>query len=407
MSIVGNSARRLGTAARLGWIGSAVLALSTTLVGGCPPPPVQEETPDGGTSTSCTDTEGSCLDPKVYFETEVKPQMASSCGICHQTKQDQVLPFLTPGDEYNSITSYGGGGFVSANPDESLLLKKGKHIGPALTDSQYAITRTWLSIEAAIRGKGMNSPTTPTVPIRLGEYNMNLESLVNDPLASISFTLELLTGRVYRIKNLTLNAGPVGGIHLKHPRLIVFSTTGAVPESNDAFSTVDMTVAASGKMTIGGGSLQLTSVPVSAARIAFAFEVVESVNPNPNIMLTCKNFAAFEPAVRTQLQPCAGTCHSNIAKDPRAGQALGAFDMSPILSGTMADYEKLCVRTLGRIVATDPNRSILVRQPAPYDPAATSDPYNGTPNHSYYKITDAAKFTAYKTAISTWAMGEK
>lgn len=394
--------------AQKSWLLGATLALASGLAPGCTPPPVTENALDMGTTGGCVDDEGSCLDPKVYFASEVKPELASSCGICHQTVQSTIQPFLTVGSEYSAVIGYNNGAFLTANPDESILLKKGKHIGPALTESQYAKVRTWLSIEAATRGKGMNSPTTPTVPIRLGDFSMNLETLlapvVTDPLASITFTLELLPGRVYRIKNLMLNAGPTTGIHIKHPRFVVFSTTGATPEANDAFSTVDLTVAANMKATIGGGSLQLTSVPVSAARIAFAFEVIEAVNPNPALVLKCKNYAMFEPAVRAQLSPCAALCHSSMGMDARAGQATGAFDMSPILTG---DYEKLCVRTLGRIFPSDPPRSILVRQPTPYDANKTSDPYNGTPNHSYYKITDATKLMDFKTAISAWATGEK
>jgi hypothetical protein len=163
-------------------------------------------------------------------------------------------------------------------------------------------------------------------------------------------------------------------------------------------STVDITVPAGTSVPLGTGSLLLTNLAATSARMALAFQVIMIVNPTMTVA-ACKNLAAFDPAVKTQLNTCAVICHSATASDPRRAQATGAFNMAAASSTDPATVAQLCVNSLGRIDKVTPAKSILVVQA---QPAASG----GTPNHPY-KITDPTQFSAYQTAIVTWASGEK
>lgn len=70
-----------------------------------------------------------------------------------------------------------------------------------------------------------------------------------------------------------------------------------------------------------------------------------------------------------------------------------AASTDPMLVGA------LCVNTLARLDKAMPDKSVLVVQA---QPAATG----GTPNHPY-KIDNVTTFTNFKTAVTTWASGEK
>jgi hypothetical protein len=343
--------------------------------------------------------EDPALDPRGLFETVVKPELVSSCQGCHAISVQGINPFLTQGSEYASITTYQNGKFIPSVADQSLLLTKGAHQGPALTQAQHDKVLAWLEGEVLARGKANSSPTTPTVAIRTGDFYISLDSLVSDPLAKLTFTLSAFGSGTYRVSNLKLTAGPTAGIHIQHPRFIIFSATGATPDSSDALSTVDVsTVNPSTTVTVGSGNVLLANLPASAARLALAFQVIEKVNANPNATLACKNYTAFNPAVKGRLSTCAALCHSPTATDARASQATGAFNMAAALGNVDADLQRLCVYSLGRLNLTNLAQSVLIVQP---QPVASG----GTTNHPYKLDTTA--FPGYQTDVTNWGMGEK
>lgn len=336
------------------------------------------------------------LDPQSLYETNVEPQLKMSCS-CHTLKQDAVEPFLSADNGYQTIKNFAGGKFLTANPDASLLLQKGKHLGPSLTQEQYDFAHAWLDAESVTSGKGAASPTSPTVALRIGDFYINLESLTKDPLSKITFSMAQSVGRSYRISNLQLTAGPTGGIQIKHPRFIIFTASGVTPESSDGLSTVDLTVDANKTATIGSGSLLLTNLPATSARMALAFEIIKVVNGMP-VVLACKNLVGFD-GVKPTLTTCAALCHSPTATDTRKAQATGAFNMANAASTDPMLVGSLCVNTLARLDKVMPDKSVLVVQA---QPAATG----GTPNHPY-KLDNVTTFTNFKTAVTTWASGEK
>jgi hypothetical protein len=341
--------------------------------------------------------EDPALDPQGLFTTTVLPELQASCS-CHYTQQDTVAPFLVMGSEYQSITTYASGKFITAVADQSPLLNKGAHQGPALTQSQHDKVLAWLEGEALARGKGSGSPTSPTVAIRTGDFFISLESLVNDPLAKITFHIDSLGPQSYRVSSLKLTAGPTGDVHIKHPRFVIFSAVGATPDSSDALSTVDQTIPANMTATIGSGTLLLSNLPATTARLALAFEIIALVNPNPNANPMCKNYPAFNPAVKNRLATCAAICHSPTGTDSRKSQATGAFNMAAALGNVDADIQTLCLYTLARLNLTNLPQSVLILQPEPQT-------MGGTANHPY-KL-DSTSFPPFQTDVTTWGMGEK
>ena len=367
------------------------LLFAGTLLAGCPPPPVA--LPDGG------DEVDPGLDPQGLFETTVKPILVNAgCQGCHAIQQMTVAPFLVPDDEYNSITKYNMGSFLTTVANQSLLLNKGAHQGPALTSEQKTPILAWLEGEALTRGAGGNSPTTPTVAIRAGDFYINLQSLVDDPLAKITFTLSAFGTRSYRVTNLQLTAGPESAIHVKHPRFIIFSATGATADPSDALSTVEMTTPGPSTTVTLSNGLLLDNLPASTARLALAFQTVEKTGPM-GMPPTCKNYDVFKASVKNRLAACSTQCHSATALDTsRRSQATGAFNMAAANGTVEADIQQLCIYALGRLNLTDLSKSVLLLQPEPQT-------LGGTPNHPY-KFSDTA-FPAYSMDVTTWGNGEK
>ncbi|HNN52768.1 MAG TPA: hypothetical protein PKO07_17190 [Pseudomonadota bacterium] len=369
---------------RLAMLGALGLAL------GCAPPIITKDT---GNSNNTSDE---VLDGRGLFEYRVKSELVASCS-CHSAGVNGFSPFLATGSEYASITGYRGGLFVPSEASTSPLLTKGAHAGPALTVDQTNIVKGWLDVEATERGASGNSPTTPAVPFIVGDYYISLRALTQDPLARITFSMQLISGRTFRLTNLQLTAGPGGGIKIKHPRLVYITAGGATLEPSDALSTVDVTADAGKTVTIGSGAILLPNVPASSSLVAFIFEQINVVNPMP-VNVACKSLNLFTPPVTNTLAICASQCHSAVGTRAEASRATRAFPMDAALKTDQTALASLCVDALGRINVTTPDKSILVQYVQP--------PTQGGIASHVFKLDDAT-FTSFKAAVSAWAAAEK
>jgi hypothetical protein len=341
------------------------------------------------------------IDPKAIFVKRVQPEISKSCS-CHYTKQMDILPFLEnpqePDKDYAKITAYSSGKFLTAVPEQSALLTKGKHQGPAFSDVQFLAVRGWLDVEATTRGLGKGSPTTPSVPIRDGEYFLAIDKFTKDPLSKITFTMKMGSSNAFVVSDLKITAGPATGIKVKHPRIIFITAAGTTPDPSDALQTVDLTVMQSMSASLGSGTLRLTGVPASAARVAMAFESISPTIPDAPPPV-CKSPMLWNPAVLNTLKACALQCHSPGATDRTAGSATGAFNMAASLGTDQAALASLCVYTLSRVNLADIPRSPLIRQPQPVT-------LGGTTNHPFKFSTDATS-NMFQMAVTTWGMAEK
>lgn len=373
-------------------LGIACVTVLGALSAGCAPPVIQKP----GSGNSNTDSTGP-LDGRGLFEYRVKNELVGSCS-CHAAGVSGFDAFLKTGSEYESLTAYRSGIMVPSSADQSPLLTKGAHAGPALTADQHTLVKGWLDVEAVERGQGGSSPTTPAVPFIVGDYYISLRQLTNDPLARITFTMELVSGRTFRLTKLMLTAGPSGGVKIKHPRLVYITAGGAALEPSDALSTIDVTAEAGKAVQIGSGALLLPNVPASSSLVAFVFEQIQLVNPMP-VSVACKSLAMFTPPVSTTLATCASLCHSSVGTRAEASRATRAFPMDAALKTDQMGLANLCVDALGRINVMTPASSILVQYVQP-----TS--LGGMASHPY-KLDDATTFNNFKAAVSTWAAAEK
>ena len=317
--------------------------------------------------------------------------------------QGNLQAFLTPGMEYEAITKYGGGSFLTTPAVQSLLLQKGKHIGPALTTAQFSRVQGWIEAELAQRpsqgaGGMMKSALLPTVAVTDGEFNMSFQAMapINDPQANVTFTLKKEQSGIVRVSDLKITAGPTTGIRFKHPKFYFVSARSSYPDPADSLAGIDTTVAAKADAKVAGGSVLLTNLPTGGAstRLGLAFEVLERANPT-TVDVMCKAFGLFNPAVRNELVSCAGTCHA----PGKNNVAASAFDMSAASSTDLAALKQLCVYTLGRVDKQNPAGSILIKQVTPQG-------MGGTPNHPF-KFTDNTARTRFVSAVQAWAAGEK
>jgi len=366
------------------------MAIVGSLGVGCAPPIIGKP---GATDPNAS-TEP--LDGRGLFEYRVKNELLNSCS-CHGQGVSGFDAILKAGAEYESVTTYRSGLLLPSNADQSPLLSKGAHAGPSFSGIQTTIVKGWLDVEATERGKSGTSPTTPAVPFIIGDYYISLRQLTTDPLARITFTMELVSGRTFRLTKLALTAGPGGGVKIKHPRLVYITAGGVSLEPSDALSTVDVTADAGKTVTIGSGAILLPNVPASSSLVAFVFEQIGQVNPMP-VNVACKSLSLFTPPVSTTLATCASLCHSATGTRTEASRALRAFPMDAALKSDQAGLASLCVDALGRINVNAPASSILVQYVQP----TTS---GGMASH-VYKLDDAT-FNSFRAAVSTWAAAEK
>jgi hypothetical protein len=94
-------------------------------------------------------------DPTAHavFVDEVQPTLISTCRACHVADGGTSVgpAFLDEAAElsYTYAKNYqsAAGKILTASPESSLLVTKGAHIGPALTDAQKAVIARWLQLE--------------------------------------------------------------------------------------------------------------------------------------------------------------------------------------------------------------------------------------------------------------------
>ena len=338
------------------------------------------------------------VSPAAIFEMQAKPLLLEACAACHGVAQGSVEAFLAPGTEYKAITAYQMGKFVNVPAaTQSVLLNKGPHTGPAFSPEQYAGVQGWIEAEIAARPSNvagmMKSALLPTAPITTGDFNMNFGAIdpILDPQANITFSLAPDSSNFYRVSKLTLTAGPTTGIHIKHPKFYFITNKASFADPSDSLALTDISIPANGSAVIGGGTVLLTNAPTNDpnTRIGIAFTNLDKSMVQP-VVVACKDFADFNPALVNDLKGCTATCHGG-----KNGSATASFDMTKSTSTDMTVLKDFCTQTLGRINKMMPNKSILLLQAIP---AAQG----GTPNHPF-KYTQAADITRFTNEVTTWA----
>ena len=98
-------------------------------------------------------------DAKTFFANKVHPQLAATCKECHQTGKNGAPVFLGANGDASYTAMLGFPGMISA-PSFSPIIQKGRHSGPALTQTENDLVTQWLKLEVVARNLGAD-PGTP------------------------------------------------------------------------------------------------------------------------------------------------------------------------------------------------------------------------------------------------------
>jgi mono/diheme cytochrome c family protein len=85
---------------------------------------------------------------KEFFLKSVAPELNAACGSCHTSGSAGAPVFLNA----DANLSYGlveNRGYIMTG---SILVRKGAHLGPALTANQAKIVNDWVALEIGVRG---------------------------------------------------------------------------------------------------------------------------------------------------------------------------------------------------------------------------------------------------------------
>ncbi len=276
-------------------------ALSGTALPSCLPSAPKADTPDLTLPTQkAVDmrsdggfTLDSSLTARQTFTQVVQPLLLSTCGACHKIDGGVGPSFLKSAspdtyDPYLTVTNWHD--FIIADPTQSLLLRKGRHTGPALCppadqcvpglSSEWDTVLAWLQLENTERARLVTQPFKPQVPPfypALSVGNTKVNNIIDFGQISAAFNgislqfyaTVLPNNRDLEISNLRLfnakanaKANEQRTIHMGNPRFLVWLYGVPHPDPLDSFSTTDKTVGlnqndvdASGKDIPGAGNL--------------------------------------------------------------------------------------------------------------------------------------------------------
>jgi MYXO-CTERM domain-containing protein len=115
---------------------------------------------------------GVSLNAHAVFDANIKGVLDTKCSACHETGNAAGFPDIlgaSPDAYYNKLT--GDPRMVPAVPENSLLIVKGEHAGPAFLSSEARVVTQWLLAEAQERGLtgGAGGPTGTYAPRNLSE----------------------------------------------------------------------------------------------------------------------------------------------------------------------------------------------------------------------------------------------
>jgi hypothetical protein len=131
--------------------------------------------PNGPSTTADAGSAGDGGSPARALFEALLPTFESTCGPCHVDGTSNAPAYLGGADPYATIKTYPG--FIVADPQQSVLLTKGAHEGPAMPAGLEASIVQWLTAEpvAAATGPVETAPIT----VAIGSNTVDLSILVD------------------------------------------------------------------------------------------------------------------------------------------------------------------------------------------------------------------------------------
>ncbi len=326
----------------------------------------------------------------------LEPELLDACSKCHQIGGSANTPFLIGPDWYRSFVSWPG--IVTKDTAQSILLTysmnakghSGKNLdAPDLQNTLLPRVKEWLAAEASnFTEAPPNAGTSidPIVPI-MGFNAVYLDGL--GPLfKGVALTFRAgLVGTSLELSEIELHPTLDMGIHVVHPLFIVHPLgKPAEPDLVDSFSNLDQTFEAGKSGPLGPGTVFLLNWSTDA-KMSFAFEKIEAINPMGIPISGCKDVPAFQANAAGPLATCFA-CH-----DGTEEQAQAAMDLTSLLN----DPALACGQVRNRINPADPLKSQIF---------VNSDP-SGNAAHPFKFDGNVAAFGAFQANVATWVAAEQ
>jgi cytochrome c553 len=327
------------------------------------------------------------------FDTDVAPELSGFCSACHAVTGDIGFLAASP-NVYDNVRSWPGL-LDLERPNNSALLTKGVHDGPAWTADQAVKIQAWIVLEAKAGGV----EPAPDIETEAFSPVVGINTVDLTPIgltgSTITFRLEKLQVGFY-LSELMLNGG-AGGARVVHPLFVTWIDDVPAPDPIDRFAGLELDVAEATSQMIGGGTMVMVDVAPDA-KMSIHFAVAEPAvggggggGGGGGLGGGCQNVAAFTANAQPVLaQRCAG-CHAGSDI-----QATSATDMTRIADLTPEGQAAACAQILSRVNLTDANLSGIFIAP---------DPQSGA-THPFKFMGDVNAFQAFKNALLVWIAQE-
>lgn len=185
----------------------------------CTPPTTINITPSGGDTDNDTGTGGDIItsgtggagsgsgsggfggspvieDAHYYYVNTLHPTVAQVCTACHNPDNQVGAPAFMDYDaelSYVMTKDYNGGALIKP-PAESLLMTKGAHEGPALSDTQKEIVGKWLTMELEEMNGNPTSVSSSAATTTGGPAKPTLQEMLTSFAACMDYDLWVATG---------------------------------------------------------------------------------------------------------------------------------------------------------------------------------------------------------------------
>lgn len=353
-----------------------VVAASSAAIAACADEPADalEQRGRGGSRGSGTNpgdpddpNDPNQLTPEEAKYRAVEPDLVRECGkTCHDTgTYSQPAPtFLAPPDTYKSIKAQRG--IVVRDVFTSILITKGPHAGPALSQNPELEKKVveWLEAEAILI-QAQKLPSTPPFTVVPGPNEVDLTPAATGGLTGVKLKFDAaMVGTMLSLSKLTIVA-PVGpDVHILQPRFVRVlpqpreDGTVEVPDPADSFSNSDQTIANGTEAPLSPGSVLFSGDgwrPFDMAADKLRIEVTQLEPGKISVIsaaATCKNVEGFAqnvlPAIRNQQTSQGNTCQGC------HGQGLGGLNLSS------QDNALICQQVLQKLNQANLAQSLII-----------------------------------------------
>jgi hypothetical protein len=348
------------------------------------------------------------------WNTNAAPIMTQNCATCHVsspaaqnywflagTNTDEMRATLLASREVNMDT-----------PSNSLILSRGAHEGPALTNDQAVLLLEWLQKEQSEQTVGPGEVVLKTNPITVQKCDgqplascpvntINLADIADAGLdGTITFKAPTIAGMLY-VNELTLHGGTKGA-YLEHMLFVAVPPAAAdgtpsdvepVADSIDRYDDIKFNVMAATDTPIEGGTAGFSGFP-DDFQVIVSFKVAKEYKPDgptADDPGACKALAAFKTNTQTQMTTnCGNACH--LGGNPAAKAAM---DLTGINTTDDTKIALACAQVKSRVVLATPAMSGIFLAPKP-----------GNMTHPFNFNNNNANYNAFVTSVTTWITAE-